>query len=178
MRQRFLPPCTKRLLPDRNRLRWSSPQVIAQPVLDRRWGWPKARRKLGHLLPAPPRRALLTAQRRLQPLTVLQTRIETGYSYPGPFSFVVFVFVASHVVDPSLDSLFAAGERTQNSNIFFKGIDFRVEGTDHGATFLNHKLDAVAGCKPEPSTNLLRNGDLAFAADCTGVPHLYSASLQ
>jgi len=62
---------------------------------------------------------------------------------------------------------------------FSKGLASERGGPDHGATFLCHKLNPVAGFQAEPFTNLLRNGDLSFAANCAGGSlHLYRHPLQ
>jgi hypothetical protein len=93
------------------------------------------------------------------------------------FSLTV-VPVAPHLVNPGLYPLFAARKWASDSDELFEGVGLQPYRTDHGATFLHHKLDAVAGLQAEAFTNLLRNSNLAFAADCTGVIHLYLSPLQ
>src|SRR6266852_8010513 len=138
---------SRHLLRGRNRPRCSSPRAVSQRAAHCLWGWPKARRRLVRIPPALPRRAPLTTERRSWLPTILRTKIGIGYSCQWPFSFVVFI--AAHIVYPSLYSLFPAGERAQNSYELIEGVDFRAGGPDHSTTFFHHKLDPVARFQPQ-----------------------------
>ena len=92
-----------------------------------------------------------------------------------PSSFVVFI--TAHVVDPCLDPFFPAGERRRESNGLPKGLASGRVGPDHSAAFLYYKFNAITVSAEAPA-DLPWNRDLAFAADCAGVIHLYLCSLQ
>src|SRR5579863_10050363 len=122
-----------------------------------------------------PVREPLTVQRQELLPTALPTRTGTRCWCQWPSSFVVFV--ASHIVNPGFDPLFSSGERAQDSDELFEGVDFPAGRPDHGAAFLDNELDAVAGFQAEAFANLLRNRQLAFAADGAKMAHLYQSSL-
>ena len=71
--------------------------------------------------------------------------------------------IASHIVNPGFDPVFAAGKRDRGFQLTFQmGFGSPRAGRITGAVFLDDKLDAVAGSDAERFRISLRNRHLSL----------------
>src|SRR5580704_9630985 len=83
------------------------------------------------------------------------------------------LLVATHVINPCLDTCITAGKRAKNPHLLLERIRVVSRRPDHGAVAFDDELDAIPRPHAQPFPDFERHGDLTLGTDRTGIFFLY-----